>query len=91
MDSQAALGAEAGALGAGQNRIGCCMMKGSPTPPCRMTQPQPLQRHFFARPDFLEDVPELQPESVLLSDGPGIGSEDPEPAPSNTFPTTDVY
>jgi hypothetical protein len=55
-----------------------------------MTQPQLVQSRYF-QPNFLEDVPELQPESVLPSSGPDIGSQDPEPAPSNTFPTSDVY
>lgn len=43
--------------------------------------------------DFLEDVPELQPElpAPRVPQEPAIGSQDPEPVPTDTFPTSDIY
>ena len=54
-----------------------------------MTQPQTIQRPFF--PNYLEDVPELQPHSVLHSSGPDIGIDEPEPPARDTFQPNDIY
>jgi hypothetical protein len=41
--------------------------------------------------NYLEDIPELQPDSVLLSSGPGIGTDEPEPPARDTFQPNDIY
>jgi hypothetical protein len=41
-------------------------------------------------PNYLEDVPELQPDPVLQSSGPDIGNTEPEP-PIDIFQPNDVY
>lgn len=63
-----------------------------------MTQPQVTQRPLC---DFLEDLQHAYHDpfdsllptgiSVLPSSGPDIGTEEPEPIPFNSFPTSDVY
>ena len=54
-----------------------------------MTQPQTIQRPFF--PNYLEDVPELQPHSVVHLSGPDIGTDEPEPPAKDTFQPNDIY
>jgi hypothetical protein len=63
-----------------------------------MAQPQSIQRTSYQHPldaffgaNFLEDVPELQPDPVVESSGPGIGCEDPEPPAKDTFQPNDVF
>lgn len=70
-----------------------------------MAQPQPVQRMIFTGDqigfinlNYLEQVPELQPDPVVESSGPGpgssgpnIGCEDPEPPSRNTFQPNDVF
>jgi hypothetical protein len=41
--------------------------------------------------NYLEDIPELQPDSVLLSSGPDIGTNEPEPPARDTFQPNDIY
>ena len=66
-----------------------------------MTQPQVQQRVHL---DFLEDLQHAFPDpfdsllptasplgSVVESSGPDIGTAEPEPIPSELFPTSDVY
>jgi hypothetical protein len=63
-----------------------------------MTQPQVHQRTPF---DFLEDLQHafedpfdpLLPtaHSVVGSSGPNIGTDEPGPIPSDSFPTSDIY
>ena len=40
--------------------------------------------------NYLKDVPELQPDSVLHSSGPDIGDTEPEPS-IDIFQPNDVY
>ena len=53
-----------------------------------MAQPQPIQCQYPL--SFLEDVPELQPESVLPLTGLEHGTE-PEPPSKDTFQPNDVF
>jgi hypothetical protein len=66
-----------------------------------MVQPQSHQPRIF---DFLEDLQHCYDDpfdalipteptvaSVVESSGPGIGNAEPEPIPTNTFPTSDIY
>ena len=48
-----------------------------------MAQPQPVQRF----PNFLEDVPELQPDDPVVDSS----SKDRIPSKDDTFQPTDVY
>jgi hypothetical protein len=64
-----------------------------------MAQPQPIQRSAAKVFDYLQDTEgglwsadlEHVHPGVVQSDGPSIGSHDPEPAPLDTFPTSDTY
>jgi hypothetical protein len=55
-----------------------------------MAQPQPVQRFPYsgaAAPDFLEDVPELQPDDPVVDSS----NEGHIPSKDDTFQPTDVY
>ena len=41
--------------------------------------------------NYLEDVPELQPDPVLHSSGPDIGTDEPEPPTNDIFQPNDIY
>ena len=54
-----------------------------------MTQPQVHQRPL---PDFLEDLQHAYPVvPVLLSSGPDIGTDEPEPPTNDIFQPNDIY
>lgn len=64
-----------------------------------MTQPQVVQSHLPI-PNYAEDLQDSYafrdallgpPSPVVGSSGPGIGTTEPEPIPSNSFPTSDIY
>lgn len=40
--------------------------------------------------DYLQDLEHVSPP-VVDSQGPTIGTDDPEPIPADTFPTSDTY
>jgi hypothetical protein len=51
--------------------------------------PRLMTRSSFI--NYLEDIPELQPDSVLLSSGPDIGTDEPEPPARDAFQPNDIY
>ena len=72
------------------SRLGCATIQRSTGGLLRLpTKPPPHMPTI----DFLEDVPELQPEAIKprVPHDPAIGSQDPEPVPTDTFPTSDIY
>jgi hypothetical protein len=64
-----------------------------------MTQPQVTQNPLPI-PTYAEDLEDfyafknallLPTNPVVGSSGPGIGTSEPEPIPSDSFPTSDIY